>query len=151
MLTSLTLKVWGQIYDYFPKPPNISGSYCIIKLHLSLSLQTSAIYSYWFFLLNRSVSSKSFLKFSTLSGFIFPAFKAFLLAFSQFKWSCSSIRCRDGFRLFVSINVITSLYLVIHFSSCVMYSFPLALSLFSMVLRRVSITYPVPFPFCVPS
>ncbi len=55
-------------------------------------------YSYWFFLLYCSIISRSFLNFSTLSGFIFPTFITFLLAFNQFKWSCSSIRCRDGFR-----------------------------------------------------
>ena len=79
-------------------------------------------YSYWFFLLYCSVISRSFLNFSTLFGFIFPAFKAFLLAFSQFRWSCSSIRCFDGFRWFSSRNPITSSYLAIHLSSCVIYN-----------------------------
>ena len=121
VLTSLTLKVWGQIYDYFPKPPNFSDSYCTIKIHLGIQLSDfrplpsafshlpSAIYSYWFFLLYCSVISISLLNFSTLSGFIFPAFITFLLAFSQFKWSCSSILCRDGFRWFVLMKSTTSL------------------------------------------
>ena len=76
-------------------------------------------YSYWFFLLYCSVISRTFLNFSTLSGFIFPALRAFLLAFTQLSISCSSIRCFDGFHLLVSINFTTSLYLAIHFSSCV--------------------------------
>ena len=80
-------------------------------------------YSYWFFLLYCSVISRSFLNFSTLSGFIFPAFIALRFAFNQFKWSCSSIRCREGFRLFVSINVITSLYRIFQRSSCVISHF----------------------------
>ena len=79
-------------------------------------------YSYWFFLLYCSVNSRSFLNFSTLSSFIFPALRAFLLALSQFRWSCSSILCLDGFRLFVSINVTTSLYFAIHFSFCVIFT-----------------------------
>ena len=41
--------------------------------------------------------ARSFLNISTLSGFIFPAFKALRFAFNQFKWSCSSIRYFDGF------------------------------------------------------
>ena len=80
-------------------------------------------YSYWFFLLYCSVISRSFLNFSTLSIFIFPAFIALRFAFSQFKWSCSSILCRDEFRLLVSINVTTSIYFTIHRSSCVI-TFP---------------------------
>jgi len=27
-----------QIYDYFPKPPNFSDSYCTIKIHLGIQL-----------------------------------------------------------------------------------------------------------------
>lgn len=78
-----------------------------------------SLYSYWFFLLYSSVISRSFLNFSTLSAFIFPAFITFLFALSQFKWSCSSILCLDGFRWFISINSITSSYLANHRSSCV--------------------------------
>ena len=81
--------------------------------------QGLSAYSYWFFLLYCSVNSRSFLNFSTLSDFIFPAFIAFLLAFNQFKWSCSSIRCFDGFLWFSSRNPVTSLYLASHRSSCV--------------------------------
>ena len=40
-------------------------------------------YSYWFFLRYCSVISRSFLNFSTLSGFIFPAFISFRLCLSQ--------------------------------------------------------------------
>ena len=40
-------------------------------------------YSYWFFLRYCSVSSRSFLNFSNLSGFSVPAFNCFLLCFSH--------------------------------------------------------------------
>ena len=79
-------------------------------------------YSYWFFLLYCSVISRSFLNISTLSAFIFPAFNAFRFAFSQFRWSCSSIRCFDGFRWFSFRIPITSLYLTNHLSSCVIFT-----------------------------
>ena len=42
-------------------------------------------YSYWFFRLYCSVKARSFLNFSTLSGFILPAFIALRFAFNQFK------------------------------------------------------------------
>jgi len=35
-ILSLTLKFRVQIYDYFPKPPNFSDSYCTIKIHLGI-------------------------------------------------------------------------------------------------------------------
>ena len=76
-------------------------------------------YSYWFFLLYCSVNSRSFLNFSTLSAFIFPTLRAFLLAFTQFRWSCSSILCFDGFRLLASIKPTTSSYRFCQRSSCV--------------------------------
>ena len=79
-------------------------------------------YSYWFFLLYSSVISRSFLNFSALSGFILSALRAFLLALHQLSISCSSIRWRDGFLWFSSRNPITSSYLAIHLSSCVIYN-----------------------------
>ena len=50
---------------------------------LSRMLRYYRDYSYWFFLLYCSVISRSFLNFSTLSGFIFPAFISFRLCLSQ--------------------------------------------------------------------
>ena len=74
---------------------------------LSSMLRYYRDYSYWFFLLYYSVISRSFLNFSTLPAFIFPALRAFLFAFSQLMWSCSSSRCFEGFRLLVSIKPTT--------------------------------------------
>ena len=78
-------------------------------------------HSYWFLRLYCSIKANSSLNGSTLSGFIFPAFSAFRFAFSQFSISCSSILCFEGFRLFLRINSLTSSYLVIQRSSCVIH------------------------------
>ena len=85
----------------------------------SIFLHPSYIYSYWFFLLYFSINSSCFLNLSTLSSFNVPAFSIFLCCLSQLSRSCSSIRCFDGFRLFISIKFFTLLYFTIHFSSCV--------------------------------
>ena len=61
-------------------------------------------YRYWFTLLYRSINASNSSNILILSGFIFPAFSNFLLAFNQLSISCSSIRYFDGFRLLVSIN-----------------------------------------------
>ena len=75
-------------------------------------------YWYWFTLLYCSINASKSSNILILSGFIFPAFINFLLAFNQLSISCSSIRCFNGFRLLVSINVFISLYLANQRSSC---------------------------------
>ena len=84
------------------------------------SPQGLSLYCHWFLRLYCSVSSRSFLNFSTLSGFIFPAFIALRFALSQLRTvRLSSSSCFDGFRLLVSMKFFTSLYFAIHLSSCV--------------------------------
>jgi len=100
----------GNFPSYFLHQPS--------AFHLLPSGRLRGGYSYWFFLLYCSVISRSFLNFSILSGFIFPAFKTLRFAFTQFSISCSSMRCFDGFLLLVLMKSITSSYLACHFSSC---------------------------------
>ena len=69
-------------------------------------------YWYWLICLYFSPTSNSSLNFSILSGFSSPALTSFLCCFTQFSISCSSIRCFDGFLLFSSMNLFTSLYLI---------------------------------------
>ena len=85
-------------------------------------------YRYWFTLLYRSINASNSSNILILSGFIFPAFSNFLLAFNQLSISCSSIRYFDGFRLLVSINDFISLYLANQRSSCFIELTPSVLS-----------------------
>ena len=78
---------------------------------------------YWLTLLFSSQISMSLLNASTRSGLSVPAFLSFLLAFTQFSISCSSIRCLLGFRLFSSMKPFTSSYRFCQRSSCVIFLF----------------------------
>lgn len=94
---------------------------CHSSPSLSCMLRYYRDYSYWFFLLYCSVSSRSFLNFFILSSFIFPAFKALRFAFNQFNISLSSATYFDGFLWFVSRKSTTSSYRFCQRSSCVIH------------------------------
>ena len=86
----------GNFPSYFLHQPS--------AFHLLPSGRPRGGYSYWFFLLYCSVISRSFLNFSILSGFIFPALINLREALSQFSILCSSMRCFDGFRFSILIS-----------------------------------------------
>ena len=98
------------------------------KLTHPLAFKDYRDYWYWFTLLYCSINASKSSNILILSGFIFPAFINFLLAFNQLSKSCSSIRYFDGFRLLVSINVFISLYLANQRSYCFIEQTPSVLS-----------------------
>ena len=100
----------------------------VSKLTHPLAFMDYRGYWYWFTLLYCSINVSNSWNILILPGFILPAFSNFLLAFNQLSIPCSSIRCFDGFRLLVSINVFISLYLANHRSSCFIKLTPSVLS-----------------------
>ena len=80
------------------------------------------IHSYWFFRLYRSLNSISSLNLLSLGSFNSPAFISLRPRLRKCTSNFSSGAYLDGFRWLVSMKLTTSLYLVIHRSSCVIVS-----------------------------